>query len=122
MKPIFEHDSIVWGYKRNSVQMDFLQILQNRAAKTILGRDPFSSATQALKDLSWMTLAKKRTMARCIFVYKCLNNLILILVFIHYRKSILIIQHIRTILVFRALKPIGVCLQQFPTVLKIGIL
>ena len=42
----------------------------------ILGRDPFSSATQALKDLSWMTLAKKRTMDSCIFVYKCLNNLI----------------------------------------------
>ena len=68
MMPIFEHNSIVWGDKRNSVRMDFLQILQYRAAKTILGRDPFSSATQALKDLSWMTLAKKRTMDRCIFV------------------------------------------------------
>ena len=67
---------MVGGDKRNSVQMDFLQILQNRAAKMILGRDPFSSVTQALKDLNWMTLAKKRTMDRCIFVYKCLNNLI----------------------------------------------
>ena len=76
MKPIFEHNSIVWGDKRNSVQMDFLQILQNRAAKTILGRDPSSSATQALKDISWMILAKKRTMDCFIFVYKCLNHLI----------------------------------------------
>ena len=50
MKPIFEHNSIVWGDKKNSVQMDFLQILQNRAAKTTLGRDPFSSTTQASKE------------------------------------------------------------------------
>ena len=53
-----------------------LQILQNRAAKIILGRDLRDSATQALKDLNWLTLVKKRTIDRCIFVYKCLNNLI----------------------------------------------
>ena len=56
--------------------MDTLQILQNRAAKIILGRDLRDSATQALKDLNWLTLVKKRTIDRCIFVYKCLNNLI----------------------------------------------
>ena len=42
----------------------------------ILGRDLRDSATQALKDLNWLTLVKKRTIDRCIFVYKCLNNLI----------------------------------------------
>ena len=53
-----------------------LQILQNSAAKIILGRDLRDSATQALKDLNWLTLVKKRTIDRRIFVYKCLNNLI----------------------------------------------
>ena len=76
IKPIFEYNSIVWGDKRNSVQMDSLQILQNRAAKMFVGKDPFSSSTQALKDLSWMTMPMKRTLDRCIFVYKCLNKLI----------------------------------------------
>ena len=76
IKPILEYNSIVWGDKRNSVQMDHLQVLQNRAAKMILGKELHSSATQALKELNWVTLAKKRTIDRCIFVYKCLNNLI----------------------------------------------
>ena len=76
IKPIFEYNSIVWGDKRNTVHMDTLQILQNRAAKIILGRDLRDSATQALKDLNWLTLVKKRTIDRCIFVYKCLKNLI----------------------------------------------
>jgi hypothetical protein len=57
--------------------MDLLQVLQNRAAKPILGRDLHASATQALRKLNWMPLAKKRTIDRCIFVYKCLNNLII---------------------------------------------
>ena len=61
IKPIFEYNSIVWGDKRNTVHMDTLQILQNRAAKIILGRDLRDSATQALKDLNWLTLVKKRT-------------------------------------------------------------
>ena len=52
IKPIFEDNSIVWGDERNTVRMDTLQILQNRAAKIILGRDSRDSATQALKDLT----------------------------------------------------------------------
>ena len=76
INPIFKYNSIVWGHKRNTVHMDTLQILQNRAAKIILGRDLRDSATQALKDLNWLTLVKKRTIDRCTFVYKCLNNLI----------------------------------------------
>ena len=52
------------GDERNTVHMDTLQILQNRAAKIILGRDLRDSATQALKDLNWLTLVKKRTIDR----------------------------------------------------------
>ena len=59
INPIFEYNSIVWGDKRNTVHMDTLQILQNRAVKIILGRDLRDSATQALKDLNWLTLVKR---------------------------------------------------------------
>ena len=76
IKPIFEYNSVAGGDKRNTVHMDTLQILQNRAAKIIFGRELRDSATQALKDLNWVTLVKKRTTDRWIFVYKCLNNLI----------------------------------------------
>ena len=64
IKPIFEYNSIVGGDKRNTVHMDTLQILQNRAAKIIFGRELRDSATQALKDLNWVTLVKKRTIDR----------------------------------------------------------
>ena len=64
IKPIFEHNSIAGGDKRNTVHMDTLQILQNRAAKIIFGRELRDSATQALKDLNWVTLVKKRTTDR----------------------------------------------------------
>ena len=45
IRPIFDYNSVVCGDKRNSVQMDLLQVLQNRAAKTILGKELHSSAT-----------------------------------------------------------------------------
>ena len=86
IKPIFEYNNILWGDKRNTVHMDTLQILLNRAAKIILGRDVRDSATQALKDLNWLTLVKKRTSDRCIFVYKCLNNLISLILVLNHLK------------------------------------
>ena len=64
IKPIFEYNNIAGGDKRNTVHMDTLQILQNRAAKIIFGRELRDSATQALKDLNWVTLVKKRTIDR----------------------------------------------------------
>jgi hypothetical protein len=106
IKPIFEYDSTVLGDKKNSVQMDLLPVLQNRAAKTFLGRDLHSSAIQALRELNWMPLAKKNTIDHCIFVYKCLNNLIVSHDFGFYSLSqvILIIQETKTILVFKAVE------------------
>ena len=34
--PLFDYTDIVWGDKNNTSLMDQLQILQNKAAKTIL--------------------------------------------------------------------------------------
>ena len=36
--PILEYASIVWGDKNNKVLMDFIQVLQNKAAKLVLHR------------------------------------------------------------------------------------
>ena len=49
---------------------------KNKAAKMILDEHPRSSATDALKRLNWTTLATRRHNHRCIFVYKCINELI----------------------------------------------
>ncbi|CAH3159987.1 unnamed protein product, partial [Porites evermanni] len=49
--PNFDYDGIVWGDKDNAVLMNNLQLLQNKAAKTILNRPFHSSATNALEAL-----------------------------------------------------------------------
>ena len=54
--------------------MNNLQILQNKAAKIVLDRPYFSSATDALNTLGWTTLEQRRLYHRCLFVFKCLNN------------------------------------------------
>ena len=53
-----------------------LQILQNKAAKLILDRPWFSSATSALHKLGWKPLSNRRFYHRCLYVFKCLNNIV----------------------------------------------
>jgi hypothetical protein len=47
---------------------------ENKAAKIVLDRPFFSSATDALNTLGWTTLEQRRLYHRCLFVFKCLNN------------------------------------------------
>ena len=47
------------GDKDNAVLMNNLQLLQNKAAKTILDRPFHSSAADALEALGWLTLEKR---------------------------------------------------------------
>ena len=65
IKPILEYNGIIWGDKGNTVLMETLQVLQNKAANTIFNRDLHSSATQALVDLNCVSLYKRRTIDRC---------------------------------------------------------
>ena len=51
-------------------------VLQNKAAKIILDRPLYSSATHALATLKWVPLEKRRFQRRFIYVYKCLNGLV----------------------------------------------
>ena len=55
--PILEYARIVWGYKKNKVLIDYIQVLQNKAAKLVLDQETHSSSTQALLDLNWMNLS-----------------------------------------------------------------
>ena len=55
--------------------MDQLQILQNKAAKTILDAPHLSSSTKALNKLHWHPLAHRRKLHRIQTIYKLKNNL-----------------------------------------------
>ena len=74
--PLFEYADLAWGDKHNATLMSSLQALQNKAAKIILDRLLYLSASHALATLKWISLEKRRFQRRCVHVYKCLNGLI----------------------------------------------
>ena len=51
------------------------QVLQNKAAKIILNRPLYSSATDAIETLKWLNLEQLRFYHPCTYVYKCINGL-----------------------------------------------
>ena len=92
--PIFDYADLIQGDKGNDTLMAKLHILQYKAAKSILDRPWFSSATSALhelgwkdhpwffsatsalNELGWKPLSNCRFYHRCLYVFKCLNNLV----------------------------------------------
>ena len=73
--PVFDYGDLMWGDKNNVTLMNDLQVLQNKAAKIILDRPLYSSATDALVTLKWLNLEQRRSYHRCIYIYKCINGL-----------------------------------------------
>ena len=73
--PLFDCGDLVWGDKDNIVLMESLQILQNKAAKIILNRNPLSSASDAHNTLGWRKLAVRRYYHRCVHIFKNINGL-----------------------------------------------
>ena len=59
----------------NAVLMNNLQLLQNKAAKTISDRPFHSTAADALEALGWLTLGKRRLFHLCLYVYKRVNKI-----------------------------------------------
>ena len=70
--PLFDYGDVIWGNKNNDTIMSELQILQNKAAKVMLGQPPRSSSTEALKSLDLKSLSTRRFCHRCIATHKCL--------------------------------------------------
>ena len=54
--------------------MHQLQILQNKAAQTILDVPYLSSSTEALNKLHWHPLIHRRHLHRILTIYKLKNN------------------------------------------------
>ena len=65
--PLFVYADLVWGDKHYSNLMSSLQILQNKAAKLILNKPLYSSASDALPSLKWVPLQSRRY-RRCVYV------------------------------------------------------
>ena len=72
--PLFDYADIVWGEKINSTLMDKLQTMKDKAAKIILNEPLYSSASEALARLNWITLKQRRFYHSCLLIYKCINS------------------------------------------------
>ena len=72
--PLFDYADVVWGDKNNETLMNNLQLLQNRAAKIILDRPKYSSATDALEVLDFKPLSMCRKSHRLIAMFKHFNE------------------------------------------------
>ena len=71
--PLFDYADLVWGDKHNITLMTSLQVLQNKAAKIILDRPLYSSATHALATLKGVF---REDVFMCISVYMDLLSMI----------------------------------------------
>ena len=69
---VFTYVDVVWSELSLECSTS-LQRLQNRAARIIAKCD---SSTKAFNKLNWKNLETKRKLHICIFVYKCLKNLV----------------------------------------------
>ena len=72
--PSFDYADNVWGDKNNDTLMKDLQILMNRAAKIIVDKPKYSSATEALNLLDLQPLSERRKSHRLIVMFECLKN------------------------------------------------
>ncbi len=73
--PLMDYGDLIWGDENNKLLMKDLQIMQNKAAKVILGLPIMYLATAALHNLQWTPLLERRQGHCCVAVYKCLNDL-----------------------------------------------
>ena len=69
--PLFDYRDMIWRDKNNNKLMQRLQILQNKAAKIILGWPVHFSTTDVLRALNWFNLSKRRLYHRCLYFSKC---------------------------------------------------
>jgi len=75
MHAFFDYADLVWGDKDNAVLMNNLQVLQHTAAKLVVNKPLYSSATDALSQLGWLHLNQRRHFHRCLYVYKCVSGI-----------------------------------------------
>ena len=57
--PLFDYGDVIWGDKSNDTILSELQILQNKAAKVLLGYSLRSSSTEALRSFDLVPLGKR---------------------------------------------------------------
>ena len=71
--PHYNYADVVYDGCSAAVNKE-LEINQNYAAKALLGRSKFSSATDALNELNWIPLSHRRKIHQCVLMHKALHH------------------------------------------------
>ena len=71
--PHYNYGDIIYDGCTAEVRKD-LERNQNYAARSLLGRSRYSSATSALRDLHWIPLSRRREIHQSVFIHKALRN------------------------------------------------
>ena len=71
--PIFNYADIIWG-GCNKTHGKRLQVAQNFAVRSILGRTKFDSGKQALRELKLLNLEQRRVVHESVFAHKGLSG------------------------------------------------
>ena len=69
VSPLFNYADFVWVDKNNACLMNQLQVLQNKAVKTMR-----SSASEGLNELGWKSLEQIRLLHRLTMAFKHLHG------------------------------------------------
>ena len=64
----------IWGNRFNS-HIELITKLQKRAARLILKCNMFTSSKEMFSKLKWMPFKQRVQYFKCLFVFKCINNL-----------------------------------------------
>ena len=67
--PIFNYADIIWG-GCTKTQARRLQVSQNFAARSILGKSKYDSGKEALKELKLLNLEQRRVVHESVFAHK----------------------------------------------------
>ena len=71
--PILNYADIIWG-GCNKIHGNRLQVTQNFAARSILGKSKYESGKAALRELNLLNLEQRRMVHESVFAHKALNE------------------------------------------------
>ena len=83
--PIFNYADIIWG-GCNKTQARRLQVSQNFAARSILGKSKYDSGKESLKELKLLNLEQRRVVHESVFAHKGLCGKLPTTIQNRYRK------------------------------------
>ena len=72
LQPLFDSADVAWGEISEGCFKE-LHRLKNRAARMTLRKNTLNDT---FRVLNWLKLSSRGKMHKCIFVFKCLNNLV----------------------------------------------